>query len=81
MIERSQMTPYHKKLSEDLKNLDSRSSNGGTGAKDGSSTVLLELIVVLSGDNTTHNNNDILTTKLLELGDNLRNESEMTCSK
>ena len=68
-------------LAQDLHNLDSCSSHWSTRAEDSCSTVLIELVVVLSRDNTTHNNYDILSTELLELSDDLRNECEVTSSE
>ena len=66
---------------EDFKHLYGRYGNTCTGAEDCCNTCLVKEVVVLSGDYTTGGYDDILTTKLLELFDNLRNQSLVTCCK
>ena len=68
-------------IQQDVHDFASGLGHGGTGTEDGSDTSLVEEVVVLGGDDTTGNDHDVLTTKFLQLLDELRNEGLVTGSQ
>ena len=68
-------------IEQNLHHLDSGLRNGSTGTEDGSDASLIEEVVVLGGNDTTSNDHNVLTTKLFQLFNQLRNERLVTSGK
>ena len=63
---------------EQFHHLDGRVRHGSAGAEDGCYALLIQVVVVLSGNHTAGDDHDILAAKLLQLLDELRNQSLVT---
>ena len=65
-------------VEQDLHHLDGGLCDAGSGAEDGGDAGLVVEVVVLGGDDTAGDDHDVLTTKLLQLFDELRDECLVT---
>ena len=63
---------------QDLHHFDGGLCDAGAGAEDGGDACLVEEVVVLGGNDTASDDHDVLTTKLLQLFDELRDERLVT---
>ena len=65
-------------VEQDLHHLDGGLGNAGARTEDGGDAGLIEEVVILGGDDTAGDDHDVLTTKLLQLFDELRDERLVT---
>ncbi len=66
---------------EYFEHLNCRYRNTGTGAEDCGNTGFVKEVVILGGYHTAGSDHDVFTAELLELFDNLRNQSLVACGE